>query len=175
GCGALTHLIAWALVPAAVVTLAGALAIEWRGIRASVMPVLALGAGLIAAAVMFYGSFGFRVADHLSSVLAYGQFLSESGTTSHARFATVMRQHVKLAFVDLRPAMRALLAASVAGAFALAAAGAVRAEQRRRWFALLLPPLAVMSGYVLSLGRYPNYHAGYALLIQTSAWWTSAA
>ena len=41
--------------------------------------------------------------------------------------------------------------------------------------AVVLPPLAVLAGYVLSLGNYPNYHQGYTILTQVAAWWCAAS
>lgn len=176
GCAAFTHLIAWALMPAAVVTLAAGLAADWRGPRSIVKPAIALTCGLAAATLMFYASFGFRVADHLSSMIAYNQFLAGSGHASRPTFSTVLGTHLFVAFGYLRPPARALLVSSVAAAFALFARSWFgQPAARRSAIALLLPPLAVLSAYLLSLGTFANYHYGYALLSQVSASWTGAA
>ncbi len=176
GCAAWTHLIAWALVPAAVLTLGVGLAADWRGRRSAVWPAIALASSFAAATLMFYGSFGFRIADHLASVRAYGQFLGGRSGIDPRTYFTVLGTHVTVAFGDLRPLARTLLASSIVAACVLLAVSWFgQAALRRRAVGLLLPPLAVVTGYLLSLGTYPNYHTGYALLSQVSAWWTSAA
>ena len=167
GCAAWSHLIAWALVPAAVLTLAGGLAVEWRGPRAAVKPATALACGFAAATLMFYASFGFRVADHFASIRAYSLFLTDRGAADPPTALTVLGTHVSMAFSYLGPLTRALLASSMVAALALLALSWLgHAAPRRRVTALLLPPLAVLTGYLLSLAAYPNYHAGYALLSQ---------
>ena len=80
-CGAFTHLVAWALVPAAVITLAlGYLADaqgetgRWRRPPALWSPLLAMAAGGLLGAIGFYASFGFRFQDQLTLLTDYQRY-----------------------------------------------------------------------------------------------------
>jgi hypothetical protein len=176
GGAAFSHLIAWALVPCCVLVLVAALATERTPRPIAVRQITAVGLGLLSAAAMFYASFGFRVRDHVASLLAYQQFLTNTDGASGGGYSAVLGKHLQVAFAYLASGEKALLAASVALGLALLIAS-VRREpaERRRDLACLLPPLAVLLCYGLSLGRYPNYHAGYAILTQVGAWWCAAA
>jgi hypothetical protein len=175
-CAAFTHLIAWALAPCCVVMLT----LSWiaarpasAGQRGRQLAAVILGG--TAAAVMFYGSFGFRVRDQLSMLGGYGQFL---GTTKGAAggYRSVLATHLGLAFGYLSPAVDLLLALSIAGAAVLLVVSWWRPEAERRQIAAwILPPFAVLSCYVVSLGTYANFHQGYAILTQVAAWWCAAS
>ena len=175
GCALFTHFIAWALAPASALMLMVSWAFDrpaaWR-LRLTQLAALFLGG--VSAGVMFYASFGFRMRDHLSLIGGYGQFL-ESGQAATS-YRTVLLRHLSLAFDYLSPAARLSLAIAIAGAAALLAVSWWRsADQRRAMVAVVLPPLAVLACYVISLGTYPNYHQGYTILTQVAAWWCAGS
>ena len=175
GCGALTHLIAAALVPGCLATLAIALASERPTTRRAALALLAVVLGLIAATLMFYGSFGFRIRDHLEMLRGYQGFLD---TTQSARSGVpaVLAQHVRMAFWYLSPLAQSALAGSMVASLGLvAAAWRLPEDARQRILTLTLPPAAVVVRYGTSLGFYPNYHNGYVILLQVGVWWCTGA
>ena len=175
GCAALSHLIAWTLVPCAAMILIVSLANEGAGVRRSARLALAAAAGFLFAAFMFYGSFGFRVGDHVRLLLGYRQFLSQSSQAA-AGYWSVLGGYLRGAFEYLPPATRWGLGASIVLALAMLAATLRQpVETRRRVLALLLPPVAVLLAYTLSLGTYANPHSGYVILVQVTAWWCAAS
>ena len=171
GCAALTHLIAWALVPCWLATFAIAIAVDWPGRRRAVTGLAAGIFGLAAATFMFYASFGFRIRDHLQMIQAYSGYLGGTpGVSTGPR--GVLAEHLRIAFGYLGPWVRAALGASVlANVLMLAAAWRLPRDARNRAFAAALPPTMVLLSYGLSLGAYPSYHSGYAILLQVGAWW----
>ena len=175
GCGALTHLIAWSLVIACVAVCVLACAIHRASLRQSAVNMLAAGLGLTLAALMFYGSFDFRIRDQVSALSGYGQFLGGTNTAAAGIFA-IIGNHLFQAFWQLSVRAQVALAAGVAVSLAVLISGLRHeATERRRVVATLLPPIAVLGLYLASLAIYPNYHAGYAILIQVAVWWCMAA
>ena len=175
GCAALTHLIAAALVPGCLATLAIALASERPTTRRAAVALLAVVLGLVAATLMFYGSFGFRIRDHLEMLRGYQGFLD---TTQSARSGVpaVLAQHLRMAFWYLSPLAQSALAGSMVASLGLvAAAWRLPEDARQRILTLTLPPVAVVVCYGTSLGSYPNYHNGYVILLQVGVWWCTGA
>ena len=176
GCAAFTHLIAWALVPCCVITFALAVAADRpKSALRGAMMLAAVAVGGAAAAFMFYGSFGFRIRDHWSSVAGYGQFLSVSTSGADGTYRAVLARHLSIAFGYLTPWSRRLLMALTASALGLLLASWRRPAMRRVTIAWLLPPIAVFACYALSLSTYPNFHNGYAILTEVAAWWCAAS
>jgi hypothetical protein len=174
GCAALTHLIAWTLVTDCLVTCAIVMAIERPSRTEAVTRSLAVILGVVIAAAMFYGSFDFRIRDHLATLSGYGQFLQGTNTASAGHFG-IVRIHLWQAFWNLSRQAQLGLACGVGLSVALLAASLFQPPAlRRQMLALLLPPVVVLALYLGSLGFYPNYHAGYAILTQVGVWWCIA-
>lgn len=184
-CGALTHLIAWSLIPAVLVILAldsVAAAVDDRG-RWRVPPipwaaVAATGLGGLAGAVLFYASFGFRFADQIAFLRDY-QHLTGSmggGHESSGRFTSVILQHFKAAYWYLPwPLDKAVWITLSAGVVFVVMMLYGARSRRRDALAMVGPPIVVWVGYLASLGVYNNFHAGYAILNQVMWLWTLAA
>jgi hypothetical protein len=173
GCAAFTHLIAWALVPCCVFILVIALVNEWPGKRRALVALLAVAIGGVAAAAMFYASFGFRVRDQLSLLQGYGAFLSGAAAGD---VPSPLVQHLQMGFLYLSaPARTALAGATLASVGLLIASARWPRPSRTAALAILLPPVAVLSFYLASLTRYANFHLGYVILLQVAAWWCAGA
>ena len=185
-CAALTHLIAWAMVPAAFFVwlrneyrLSGEIGYNCRPSEIG-RRFIWLAAGGLMGALMFYASFDFRIRDHLATLIAY-RAQADANTTSAAHglglYFEVLAKHISSAFGFLSPrAKNLVLATPVLGwglLFSLLLWGP--AQIRRLGEALVFPPLVVLSAYVLSLGTYPNFHAGYAILTQIMFCWLLAS
>lgn len=184
-CGAFTHLVAWALVPAALVILGiGYLADaqdeagRWRRPVRLWPPVIGLACGGLLGAAAFYASFGFRIGDQLAFLTDYQQYTgSLSEIASGVSFGDLIVRHFDAAYWYLPYPMAYLVWATLAGATLLVAAlvAWAPADLRRRSLAVLAPPAIVWAVYLASLGSYNNFHAGYAVLNQVMWLWTSAA
>lgn len=185
-CGAFTHLVAWALVPAAVITLAlGYLADAqdetggWRRPPALWGPLLAMAAGGLLAAIGFYASFGFRFQDQLAFLTDYQRYTgSLSGLADPGgSFRDLVLRHFAQAYWYLPYPMAYLVWITLAiapVAVALLTVCGPPAE-RRSALAMLGPAVIVWVVYLASLGVYNNFHAGYALLNQVMWLWTATA
>jgi len=179
-CGAVTHLIAWSLVPAAALVWCVAMIAlpdarqHWGG------GFVALVLGGLAAAFVFYASFDFRVRDQIAFLSVYRSAVADyqGPHAGVAGYVSLVRNHYSIAY-GLLPFVGRLGVAAVAVAAWSVMASALRsgapAEERVRTLALVLPPVAAWSLYLLSLGWYPNQHSGYAILNQVLAPWTAAA
>jgi len=175
GCGALSHLIAWTLVIDGLVVCAIVCMIERARPSVIAKRFLAITSGLVLASVMFYGSFDFRIRDHLSMLSGYGRFL-EGTSTAGAGFVAVVGLHLWQAFWNVTRISQVAIAAGTTLAVALLSLGLWRPFiPHRRLLGLLLPPVIVMGLYVGSIGFYPNFHAGYAILTQVAIWWCIAS
>jgi len=173
GCSALTHLIAWALIPACAFVFIGTYAAEgfkgaprlsWR--NPIIQRLAAVTAGGICATLMFLASFGFRLSEFLSFTRAYGESHKDPSVT----YTTVLFKHLDVAYSFLND--RTLLLAVVIGiltGIALLVDSIVRHKSYE--LAWLLPPAAVGVGYLASLGAYNNFHQGYAILPQITLFW----
>lgn len=175
-CGALTHLIAWSLIPSSILlfVIAGWGQFRrnenrgeaWSGVRHGAW---ALTGGIGLGAAMFYASFGFRIRDQLSFLASYREL-----TASHSTYTEVLLKHLHTAFPTplLQTVVWVLLAL---GWLIVAAAPRLNAIVLRTSRAYLLPPLVIWSDYLLSNGWYTNYHLGYGILHQLMAVWTATA
>lgn len=183
--GALTHLVAWSLIPAAGLIFVLATIVSarvdgrWQTPPGLVKPLVALIAGGLAAAFLFYASFGFRIADQLRFLRGYQDMtgsMSSMAEPSGAYWA-VIAQHFRLAYwflpYPLEYAVAATLLAGVAVVFFLIARGSP--AWGRQWLPWVGPPVVVWIAYVLSLGVYNNFHAGYAILNQVMWVWCVGA
>ena len=177
GCGAFSHLAAVSLVGSCAVLFAIS---TWpfRAERRTVITRLAaVGAGVAAAALMFYGSFGFKVKEQLEVVFVYRELTSARlQGQMPLGFGRIFWQHLYNGFGYLGPVARAVVAAGVMLGCTLALLS-FRFEPRLRALAraYLLPPLVSLALYHLSLGFYSNFHSGYTILSQTLAFWSVAA
>lgn len=185
-CGAFTHLVAWAMVPAAALTLAvGYLADardddgRWRRPPALLAPLAALVAGGVLGAIGFYASFGFRFEDQLAFLRDYQQYTgSMSGLSDPGgSFGSLVVRHFEQAYWYLPYPMAYLVWATVVAAPAAVVLLSIvaPASQRRSALAMLGPPAVLWLAYLASLGVYNNFHAGYALLNQILWLWNATA
>ena len=180
-CGALTHLIAWALVPASALLwlYAGAGAPQDRRSRSAWLASgAALSAGILVGLLMFYASFGFRLADQLRFLRAYRELTQASAVQNalNTGFVSLLSTHFRSAFGDFPPFVVSVVRAVVVVSWALVLGsfwfrGAAREAVRQ----FVAPPLVAWSCYLLTLGWYPNLHAGYAILNHVLAAWCAAA
>jgi hypothetical protein len=184
GCGALTHLIAWALVPAAGIVWAIQAIASWRAgadpaIRARQLRALAaVVAGGVAAAMMFYASFGFRIGDQIQFVQGYrrvtfGALQQNVGTMG---YLGLVARHFSAAFGWFPPLVqRGFIAVWALAVILVALASWRRDADSPDTLARLMPPLVAWTCYLASLGFYANFHSGYAMLNQFLALWVAAA
>lgn len=184
GCAALTHLIAWALVPAAGLVWATHALVSWRARTSSAWraPALtalaALVSGGVAAAVMFYASFGFRIGDQIHFLQGYraatfGALQQNVGTLG---YVGLVARHFSAAFgwfpVGVQRAIVAIwMLTAVLVTFACWRSDSARDDLLSR----LMPPFVAWTCYLASLGLYANFHSGYAMLNQFLALWVTAA
>jgi hypothetical protein len=184
-CGAFTHLVAWALVPAAALTLvvgyiADARDHEGRWRRPALLgPLVAVAAGGVLGTLGFYASFGFRITDQMAFLTDYQQYTgSMSGLSDPGgSFEALIARHFDQAYWYLPyPMAYAVWATAVAApAMVVLLAVAAPASQRRPALAVMGPPTVLWLVYFASLGVYNNFHAGYAVLNQILWLWNSAA
>jgi hypothetical protein len=181
GCGAFTHLVAWSHVPACA-ALAALHHLRRDGdarAPSAMATAVALFAGFAVAAVMFYGSFHFRFRDHWTMLSGFHAVVGPRAR--HAlgapTFGRVLWRHLLVAYDYLSPVGWTGVALSWAATIAM-----LVLLTRSAWSAwrsalqpVLLPPFVAWSFYVLSLGLYPNFHAGYTILLHVLAFWCAAA
>lgn len=178
-CGAFTHLIAVTLLPSTVLLY---VASTWQDLhfgndrraawRRAIVSAVWLGGGLTLGVAMFYSSFGFHVGNQARFLASHSAELAESPDSY--RFA--LARHLSLAF-DYLPGWgkSAVVATLGVGWLSVLAALRLRGEDRLRIVGYVLPPLLLWTAYTLSLGWYPNYHMGYAILTQMLFLWTGTA
>ncbi|CAN5430180.1 hypothetical protein BH11PSE11_BH11PSE11_02370 [soil metagenome] len=186
-CAALTHLIAWALVPAA--ALVWIRHEQWRhcqksdgekwDVRASMCRGACLMIGGLAGAAMFYASFDFRFRDHWATLAAYRSFVDSGPAASNGfvAYLEVLGKHITIAIGFLPPRVKLLAYVVPILGWGLLTGLMIWGKDKVRTSgeSLLLPPLLVLSLYLLSLGAYPNYHLGYAILTQVMLCWVLAS
>jgi hypothetical protein len=185
-CGAFSHLIAWSLIPASMFIFFSSQFFYWKKVSDSKVArhrkfgwnLLAIVSGGAAGIFMFYASFDFRIQDHLATLKAYQSFVvhgtqASLGTTSYGK---VLLQHTQMAFSYLAYNVQVGLWLMLPVGWGLMALSIqLWQNERSTILAYLLPPLTVWSLYVLSLGNYPNFHAGYTILTQVMAFWSIAS
>lgn len=185
GCGALTHLVGASLIPASALVLLASVAFARRLPRAEgqaqsgwLWPLCALVAGGISSALMFYASFGFRIADHLRHIANYRSAVNATTTAALASTGpvAVWREHFRIATADLPGGWSWLLVLALVGAVCLAvAAWRSREAGSGEAVSLVLPGVIVFGGYAASLAFYPNFHTGYVILPQLFGVWVVAS
>jgi hypothetical protein len=174
-CGALTHLVAWSLIPASLVILLVGSVIS---ARARLIPnVIALAAGGLVSAALFYASFGFRIGDQWRFLGGYQDYTGSGAGAASGSFGGLVLQHFNLAYwflpAFLRYAAWATLLAGVATVIVLIVRR--HAPWSRAASALIVPPVIAWVGYLLSLGVYNNFHSGYTILNQVLWIWCAGA
>ena len=182
--GALTHLVAWGLVPAAAliftmtVIVAARTSAEPRPSRVT-HQLVALITGGLAATFLFYASFGFRIRDQLNFLRGYQDLTGSMSSMSEpaGSYWAVVSQHLRLAYWFLPYPLEYAVAATLAAGFAVLIFLIVRGSPPwgTRWLSWVMPPVVVWLVYVLSLGVYNNFHAGYAILNQVMWVWCVGA
>ena len=180
-CGALTHLIAWGLVPASAIVWAFATfgAPEGRPDRqTSVTSASALCGGIFVALLMFYASFGFRFGDQLLFLRAYREFTRATSAQNalNTSYFSLLSTHFGSAFGEFPPIVTTLVRTIAFAAWALLLGslwfhGPARTAVRQ----YVAPPVIAWTCYFLSLGWYTNLHAGYAILNHVLAVWCTVA
>ena len=184
GCGALSHLLGATLVPASLLMLLGGFVIRAR-VEAAAVDVrrvaahgAQLAAGWAVAALMFYGSFGFRFSDHLLHVLKYRSEVTANtqAALSSTSPIVVWAEHYRIAASGVPTFAILMIAAGVILAMGLLVHALVRRPPSAiDTVALLLPGVSVLLLYVTSIGFYPNFHTGYMMLPQLLSVWVSGA
>lgn len=181
-CGAFTHLVAWSLVPSAVLIFGVALIASarrddggWRWPAGMLTPLLSLAAGGIAGTVLFYASFGFRVQDQIRFLTGYQDMTGSMTAMAEpgGAFWSVLLHHFKLAYWYLPYPLEYAVWATLLTGLGAVAVLLFRGEPawRRQMLVFVAPPVIVWSAYLLSLGVYNNFHAGYAMLNQVMWLW----
>ncbi len=184
-CGAFSHLIAWSLVPScAFVFLWSALFAPPEGdtratrLRKTLGSLASAVLGGLGGALMFYGSFGFRFADHWTLLGSHRTQIEANGNALRGTtgYFDVLAEHFRFAFGSFPGSAGILLGVLVAvAAILLLLTPLLPAPERRRSWAVLLPSAVTLFFYGASLGMFPNYHAGYAILAQVMAVWLGAS
>ncbi len=172
-CGAFTHLIAASLVISAV-----ALWIVFaygerreRGMRTVLRSGGALAAGIAIGLAMFYASFGFDLAMQLRFLAGY-----RNVTATGETFSVALLRHFQKAFGVFPAWMQDTVWLTLIASWVVVLAGPrVRPSSGAAIRALVLPPATVWTLYLLSNGKYTNYHPGYAILHHVMFAWTAAA
>ncbi|MDP1571627.1 MAG: hypothetical protein Q8L86_16655 [Vicinamibacterales bacterium] len=183
-CGAFTHLVAWSLVPAVAAILVLGLLVDardeegrWRRPVRVWFPLALTAAGGLAGTFLFYASFGFRFAEQWHFLLDYQRFTGSMGGGASPGFLALVLAHFEQAYWYLPYPLAYGVWATLAAAVVVVPAVLVfdRGPRRRETLAWVGPPTVVWVGYLLSLGTYNNFHAGYAMLNQVMWLWTGAA
>jgi hypothetical protein len=173
-CGAFTHLIALALVPSVVIVFLIAAWAERKNLPANSTSTwrnaMALAAGLALGALMFYASFGFDLAGQYRFLRSYRAATASSDTYAHA-----IASHFTMAFGSFSPWARAGVVATLAVSWALTVFASARASLRTLAIAYVLPPATAWTLYLITNGKYTNYHSGYAILHHALFMWTAAS
>lgn len=183
-CGAFTHLVAWSLIPAVVVILGIGLLADavdddgrWHRPRRVWGPLLATATGGLLGTFLFYASFGFRIREQVAFLIGYQKFTGSMGaSTAGTSYRELIAKHFQLAYWYLPwPLGRVVQLTLVVSVVLVLAMLWGRRPRRRETLAVLAPPVVVWAGYLLSLGVYNNFHAGYAILNQVMWLWTLGA
>ena len=182
-CATFTHLIAWAMIPVCGFVFASTQYDNWknisyrRGLGKKVAWDLAMVvAGGLLGALIYYGSLGFRFQDHLNIVMNYSSFVDDQGTG--IQYFSTLEKHFRAAFMPLRysSVLKWVFAILFLTAPCILTFGVSKGWiNRRENLSFLVPPYLVFFGYLLTLGTYKNYHSGYSILLQVSAFWCIAA
>lgn len=181
---AFTHLVAWSLIPAVVVTLLIGYLVNARGDDGRwqrplplFTPLLATGLGGLGGAFLFYASFGFRIDEQYRFLTDYQRFTGSMGGGPSPDFTTLVLKHFEQAYwylpYPLEYAVWTTLLVAVLAVPALLLFD--RGERRRQMLAFIAPPTVVWVAYLLTLGTYNNFHGGYAILTQVAWLWTGGA
>lgn len=182
-CGAFSHLVAWSLVPAAVILLGIHLAMmtraDGRWWPRAWQSLLALAIGGLAGASVFYASFGFRFADQYRFLTGYQELTGSMAAMEQpgAAFADLLSRHFKAAYWYLPYPLEYLVWATLGAGVVVPVSMLIRGEGelRKETLSLIAPPVVVWLAYLLSLGVFNNFHSGYAMLNQVMWLWTGAA
>lgn len=184
-CGALTHLVAWSLIPAMVIIAVVACVATarkeeggWRRPSGALSGFAATAVGGLLGTLVFYWSFDFRVGDQLTFLRGYQEYTGSMGAPSESSlgFWALTLEHFRLAYWYLPYPLEHVVWATLGAAISATAAFVWGALPRsREHLALVAPPLIVWVSYLLSLGTYNNFHSGYTILNQVMWLWTLGA
>jgi hypothetical protein len=177
-CGAFTHLIAASLVVSALALYGWFAFVELREAddrRLAVSRIrrsgAALAIGLAIGAAMFYASFGFDVAMQWRFLSGYREV-----TATGESFVAAIGRHFAMAFGFFPVWVQASVWLTLVASWALVfAAPKIRPALTPMVRSHLLPAGMVWTLYIVSNGKYTNYHVGYAVLHQVMFPWTAAA
>jgi hypothetical protein len=177
-CGAFTHLIAASLVLSAIALYAWFVFVELRetgdrGIAVSRIrrSGVALAIGLALGAAMFYASFGFDFAMQWRFLNGYREV-----TATGESFVAAIRRHFAVAFGYFPVWLQASVWLTLVASWAVVlVAPKIRPALLPIVRSRVLPAAMVWTLYVLSNGKYTNYHIGYAVLHQVMFPWTAAS
>jgi hypothetical protein len=130
----------------------------------------ALAVGLALGALMFYASFGFDLAGQYRFLRSYRAATASSDTYVHA-----IARHFVMAFGSFSPWARAGVVATLAASWTLIVFASARASLRTLAVAYVIPPATAWTLYLITNGKYTNYHSGYAILHHALFMWTAAS
>jgi hypothetical protein len=174
-----THLVAIAILPWIAIMLGLGVLLRWLAkpddlfFKRFILQRLAVGAlGAVAAVLIFLEAIDFRLADFLQLATAVTK---TRGGGFDVYFAAVAQQF-SIMWAYVPSGINWVVASGVAcGVLALA----LLPFCQRRHVAMVLtyfaPPALMTVLYLLSLGAYPFYHSGYALIGQLTGIWTAVA
>ncbi len=171
------HEIAWALAPA----LVGLWGLDWAARREApegrpgptLVRFAALAGGAAAVIAVFLAFIRFHVEALVSLLFAYSGFVHEINPEP---YSVVLSRHFAIFWNAIPAPMHVLFPLALAVCAAAMLDALVRpSPARREALAAAAPPVAFFAAYLLSLGLYPNFHAGYAILDQVCAIWTLGA
>lgn len=135
-------------------------------------------AGGLVGALLFYASFGFRVADQIQFLTGYQEYTGSMTALAAAgpSFSGLVLEHFRLAYWYLPYPLEYVVWATLwTGLAAVLVFVWGRIPQSREHLAMVAPPLVVWTTYLLSLGTYNNFHSGYTILNQVMWLWTLGA
>jgi hypothetical protein len=177
-CGAFTHLIASSLVASSIVLFVVAATRRWleadnrpQRQRQLLTSLFAFACGGLLGAVMFYAAFGFRFSDQLRLFTAYRALVASTDS-----YSTVVARHLFVAFRYLSPRWLIYVTSVIVAGWALvASARLLSRDSRTLVYGVLLPPITVWTGYIISNGWYTNQHKGYSILHEVMIAWVLAS
>jgi MFS family permease len=172
-----SHQIAWIMVPWAGAMWLVAVALaepERRWSEETIGPLIVLVLGGLIGIIAYLFGIGWRIKDVLGFWSEAHRFLGERTTLPYSHF---LAKHYDLAWYAVHPGWlhKLLVIALAAGLIASAIFWWLRSPLGRPIVALTVPGAAAAIGYLLSLGLYRNFHAGYHLFLQLATVWAGAA
>ncbi|QPJ65309.1 MAG: hypothetical protein G3M78_07865 [Candidatus Nitrohelix vancouverensis] len=178
---ATNHQVAWSMVPALVLIWA-VWAIDYKRAdkvrtledNLAVKSFFSALAGGLSSALVYLVMIEFRFQDLLGM---WQNYASTHTTKNPAPFIDVLLQHMHFAWQEPGTGRKMILSIGVysIAIISLLLLPKMSGEARNKWIAWVLPPTFIGVGYQLSLGVYPNFHAGYEILTQWIPVWTGCS